>query len=125
MTIADINNQGVGELLNNINFSCINTAQNDHDFMFNSLVPFMESLLNEISSILIAPENSDPDINYYLQNGDIHIFNWNSAFHYMSLVGLGEAEAFGTTIINDEYFLFQQYNTDINNAQLFNHNIYN
>ncbi|WP_272024123.1 hypothetical protein [Olleya namhaensis] len=138
--IPALNAQNLSETLNNYNYDC-SLSTNQHNLMFDNLIPTMTDMLAEVLNDLVASS----DINYFHNfwwNDDItaDAENWNwlnytdssgseleGCLFYMSLVGLDEAEEFENEITNDDRngFLFDEYNILIKNLRpnqtLFDH----
>ena len=139
-SIPALNTQNLSETLNNYNYDC-SIATDQHDLMFNNLIPTMTDMLAEVLNDLVASS----DMNYFHNfwwNDDItaEAENWNwlsytdssgteleGCLYFMSLVGLSAAEEFENEITNDDRkgFLFDEYNVLINNKRatqtLFDH----
>lgn len=128
LTIQELNNKDLSDLLNEeLEHVCGGVEGNSHNLMFDELVPYMESLLAEVFNDLVAPEDYNPDINYYPGNGDLHIFNWPTGLHYISMIGLSGTNAFDTEINGNQYEidLYNQYTQSIQSPSPFNFNTCN
>ncbi len=120
-TISELNYQELDELLNEFDYSCIANATNEHDIMFNVLVPKMSQMLSEIYTQLVASDELSPILYFYPPpTEEQETFNWQDCFFNMSLVGLGEAYAF-STISGDarKNYFFNQYNLRMNDPLIF------
>lgn len=123
-TIEGLNNQELDELLSFFDYDCLSTAVNEHDLMLNIVIPYMQQLLIDILPELVAPEDLNPDINFYPRPDEqLHQFDWTIGTYYMSFVGLGSAQCFQSDIMDDgeDEDLFNDYNSNINNSTKFNH----
>ncbi len=79
-------------------FCPINGGQNQHDFMFNELIPVFQSIFSEIRNLLIAPNyvigaENEPIVDS-MGNDTGEIFNWNDFYKYISLNGLHLSNTF-------------------------------
>jgi len=127
-TVEGLNNQELDELLNEFDYSCLSTAVNEHTLMFDILVPYMQQMLTDLKSELVATENANPDLNFYPRpTYDLHSFSWTECFYYMTLAGLDGAAAFNSEINLNLYHrdLYDNYNSYINNSNFFNFNTCN
>ena len=83
-------------------FCPINGGQNQHDFMFNELIPIFQSIFSEIRDLLIAPNYVTGAENELVLdqfgNDTGEIFNWNNFYKYISLNGLHLSNTFIQTI---------------------------
>jgi len=126
-SIYDLESLTLGELLNDFNYNCIENATNDHNLMFNLLIPVMVQQLNEVFNSLVATEDLDPTLFFYPPpNGNQHSFTWENAIYYMSLEGLEEANSYTSTTTEIPNYstseaLKQEYHILINNSSTFNH----
>lgn len=128
LTIQELNNKDLSDLLNEeLEHVCGGIEGDAHILMFNELIPYMESLLAEVFNDLVAPEDYNPDINYYPGNGDLHVFNWPTGLHYISMIGLSGTNAFNTEINGNQYEidLYNQYTQSIQSPSPFNFNTCN
>ena len=131
-SIYELGNMSLGNLLNNFSYNCIENASNDHNLMFNLLLPIIQQQLSEVLDELVASENINPDHNFYPPpTGEQHVFSWDKALYYMSLNGLHEANSYTTTTSDTPNestanSLFIEYNQFINNedsSNYFNHSV--
>ena len=98
--LTTLSNTELQTLLNSFftPFCPINNGQNQHDFMFNELIPVFQSIFSEIRDLLISPnyvigaENSLVLDQYGNDTGEI--FNWNNFYKYISLNGLHLSNTF-------------------------------
>lgn len=84
----------------------------------------MEQLLGNVFNDLVAPQDFNPDINFFPEpDGDAQPFTWENGLYYMSLEGLSESTDFQETILNDdtEFYFFSNYRGENNNPNSFNH----
>ena len=121
ISVDALNNQELDQLLNQFNYGCLSTAVNEHDLMFNILVPYMQQLLNEVFNDLVALEDLESIFNFYpCFTCPTHTFTWQNALYFMSLAGLDDTDnpndAFSTEIPigSTEFYLYNQYNILIN-----------
>ena len=126
-TVESLDDKDLEELLIEMEYDCLNTAVSDHDLIFNGLIEHMEEILEEAFPDLVAPEDFNPNINYFPPNAntdDPIPFGWTSGYHYISLSGLSGTSGFQTRlpIGSDSLYFFNSYNADINNPNTMNHN---
>lgn len=102
--IYELNELNMGELLNIFDYNCVSNAINEHNLMYNSLIPVMNNMLNEVFDDLVAFEDVNPDIIFQLplESGIDppiinHPFIWEEALYYLSLQGLQHANEFTST----------------------------
>ena len=123
-SIEELNNMLLHELLNEFfDGSCI-PEQEQHEFMFNYLLPTMEQILQDIKDDTI-PLNQQEFLNYVNFYNELdennpldesHPFDFNELFHYLSMVGLQETQSMIDNFNNnpiDEY-LYGEYRTQAN-----------
>lgn len=130
-SIYELESLTLGELLNDFNYNCIENATNDHNLMFNLLVPIMQNMLEEIYTDLVDSEDINYDYNFWWDFSQTEPETWHwlnetdsngniseGCLFYMSLVGLGQASSFNTSITQNtrHQFLFSKYNSLINNT---------
>lgn len=129
LTIQELNNKDLSDLLNEeLEHVCNGVEGDAHILMFNKLVPYIEGLLAEVFNDLVAPEDYNPDINYYPGDGTLHAFNWPTALYYISMIGLSNTDVFIEEIGSNQYQqdLFNSYNLSIKAAtSTFNFNTCN
>ena len=105
------------ELLNEYYDGSCEPLQEQHQFIFNYLMPVMTEILGDVKDDLIPISNQDYVSDLDLHNipgnpfTESHLFNWDEFFYYMSLVGLHNSEAFESEIENStiENFLYDKY----------------
>ena len=79
-------------------FCPINSGQNQHDFMFNEMIPLFQSVFSEIRDLLIPPNHitdaeNEPIVNA-AGNDTGEIFNWNNFYKYLAFDGLHLSNTF-------------------------------
>lgn len=53
------------------------------------MIPVIKDIVNDLFQILVASEDTNPLQNFYIPpNGDLHVFTWENALHFLSLDGL-------------------------------------
>lgn len=127
-TIQELNGLDLQELIGTFyqGFNChINvndSAQSQHVFIFDHLIPVFISVLNESKDALIKNQNQFLTNPYAEFENPVtntsEPFNWNDFFYYMSLEGLHETDAFENNIENDQvkYAKFNHYTSIANFA---------
>lgn len=129
-TLPYLNNLQLGELIGTFyqGFNChINvngSAQSQHDFIFNHMIPTFMDVLWGLKDKLISQSHqqqitSDPF--YNTTTGAFEPFIWNDFFYNLSLAGLHQTESFINYIENDPEKL-QKFNFYNNSAQLLTKN---
>jgi len=118
-TIDILNNQLLGELINEYYDESCSEYQEQHEFMFDYLLPTMIEILNDVKDNLIPQSNQDyvSDLDYnnngYPNNPftESHLFNWNEFYEYLSLAGLHQTTSFQQVIATDSIknYLFHRY----------------
>jgi hypothetical protein len=118
-SIDELNNLLFGELINEYYDGSCSPTHEQHEFIFDYLIPTLSEILSDVKDGLIPSSNqdyvSDLDfLNSSFPNNPLiasHLFNWEEYYEYISLVGLTNTEAFqqeiGSNNIND--FLFRNY----------------
>ena len=107
--------QGFGGILVN------GSDQTQHAFIFDHLVPVLESTLAELKDDLISPyhiNQMETNPNSFFYNPITSMeepFNWNDLFHFLSLNGLQESTPFQTMYPNNSvgFAKFQWYGYQI------------
>lgn len=129
-TLPYLNNLQLGELIRTFyqGFNChINvngSAQSQHDFIFNHMIPTFMDVLWGLKDKLISQSHqqqitSDPFYNTTTEA--FEPFIWNDFFYNLSLAGLHQTESFINYIENDPEKL-QKFNFYNNSAQLLTKN---
>lgn len=129
-TLPYLNNLQLGELIETFyqGFNChieVNgSAQSQHDFIFNHMIPTFMDVLWGLKDKLISQSHqqqitSDPF--YNTTTGAFEPFIWNDFFYNLSLAGLHETESFTNHIANDPVKL-QKFNFYNSSAQLLTKN---
>jgi hypothetical protein len=114
MTLEELDNQELDDLLSNFNYDCLTDTADEHDVMFNKLIPNMVSMLEDVMNDLVATEDLDYFYNFYPNNDGVEL---EGCLFYMCLTGLEGASTFNTEISNNSRhnYLFQGYIELINN----------
>ena len=134
MSIPNLNNLETNDCINQY-YNGFNSSQSQHNFIYNFMLPTLQTILSEVKDTLISPENNlniENDItilqplntNPVTFSGSIP-WNWSNYYKYLSLKGLEACEFFKTEIANltnglnivnpVEYYLYSQYNINANN----------
>jgi len=111
-----LNNQLLGDLINEYYDGSCPTDQEQHNFMFDYLLPTMQSILSEIKDDLIPQDHQSFAEEHLISNtslGISQLWNWQDCFKYLSLSGLDITESFITDISNNpsENFIYKDYKT--------------
>ncbi len=119
-TFDILDNQLLGELINEYYDGSCSEDQEQHEFMFDFMIPTMSQVLANVKNDLIPESNqnyvSDLDYNnsFWADNPftESHIFNWTEFYKYLSMEGLHITEAFQQGIVPNpiENYLFERYN---------------
>jgi hypothetical protein len=109
MNIPSINNIEVYDCVNQY-YNGFNSSQNQHDFIYNFMLPTMQTILSEVKDTLVTPANNltmlnDISVHIPLSTSPSSPFIWNDYYHNLVLSGLQNCAFFkneiGTiTIIN-------------------------
>lgn len=98
------------------------TADEQHDFMYNHMIPTMQTVLSEIRDLVTtAPKRTILETQYTLHPTQNPLtsteFNWINYYKYISLSGLQETVSFirDFPFPSDKYDLYKQYLTAGNN----------
>ncbi|WP_034061015.1 hypothetical protein [Lacinutrix jangbogonensis] len=118
-TIDFLNNQLLGELINEYYDSFCSQFQEQHEFMFDYMIPTIAEILEDVKDDLIplSNQNQVSDLDY---NNDIypnnpftesHLFNWDEFYEYISISGLHNTTEFQQEIATDSIknYLFYRY----------------
>ncbi|NDP26601.1 MAG: hypothetical protein GZ087_04120 [Flavobacterium sp.] len=117
-------------------YSCINeyyndfsSGQNQHNFIYNMMLPTMETILSQVKDLLVDPTNNaamlDLNMRIPFDTSPATPFNWNDYYHNLSLSGLQDCSFFKseigtlnengtviiTTIDQTKMQSYNQYNT--------------
>ncbi|MHC9088059.1 hypothetical protein ACXIHB_05010 [Tenacibaculum sp. IMCC1] len=122
ITIEHLNNLEFEELIKEYFDGTCATAQEEHEFMFDYMVPTLSKIFTEVRDDLIPQSNIDyvSDYNFYnisqTLNGPLssdHPWSWIEFFNNISLMGLHDTESFLKEVKNNDvkYFIYQQYNS--------------
>ncbi|MFZ3565299.1 hypothetical protein [Tenacibaculum finnmarkense] len=107
------NNDDISETINTLYNSFCTTNLNQHDFMFNNMVPIFKTIFEEIGKPNFTSQGSITGLSTYdLQtlnyNANLgvnfvspHLFNWDEFYLYNSLPGLHNTTSFQNEIQND------------------------
>jgi hypothetical protein len=93
------------------------TANEQHDFMYNNMVPTMQKVLGEIRDLVTTPatravvEAIRLQNTFYTNPQNTTPWNWNDYFYYLSLDGLHNTEGFIKNFPKntDQYELLMEY----------------
>ncbi|WP_162014347.1 SprT-like domain-containing protein [Kordia algicida OT-1] len=106
--IEELNNKSFEELMEYyFNNAC--DGQEQHEFMYDKMLPVFRNILSSIRDELIPPahveaaELDDTFINESNPNGDTVAFNWNEFYKYLSLQGLQNTNYFANNILNNPH----------------------
>ena len=111
------------DLFAEFNYSCIPNSTNEHNLMFDILIPYMESILDEVRPLLVASEDANPDINFYPPpTEELETWSWDDALFYLTLDGLQQAESYNDSIVQNvrHDYLDGLYRSRLNNPVHFN-----
>uniref|UniRef100_UPI003AA86FB1 hypothetical protein n=1 Tax=Tenacibaculum sp. TaxID=1906242 RepID=UPI003AA86FB1 len=122
ITIDYLNNLEFKELIEEYYDGTCATKQEQHEFMFDYMVPTLSKIFTEVRDDLIPQSNTDyvSDYNFYnisqTLNGPLssdHPWSWIEFFNNISLMGLHDTESFLKEVKNNDvkYFIYQQYNS--------------
>lgn len=121
--LEGFDNLDVGELVNQYYGSAC-AGQEQHEFMFELLLPFMTQILSDLRDNLIPEthqgfaESIGDFHNEQDSSGDTQLWNWDQFFLYVSLNGLQNTNAYQNNIENSpaKAFNFNRYNDVAKNS---------
>lgn len=131
MSIPNINNLDFYNIVNQ-QYNGFTPGQNQHNFIYNYMLPTMTKVLAEVKDLLVTSEE-----NITMSTLTMHIplnqspgpnFNWADFYHNLSLSGLQNCDFFkneigtfnndGTTLLTVNQTLMQSYNQYNNYGKL-------
>ena len=90
------------------------TANEQHDFMYNKMIPTMQKVLSEIRDEVTTDAGrigvSDLKIYTKTDNSAFEIWNWNNYYKFISVNGLEEATCFKVDFPNNSNELYSLSN---------------
>lgn len=101
MSIPNLNNMEVYNCINQY-YNGAQINQNQHNFIYNYMLPTMQTVLSQVKNLLVSPSN-----NISMQALTMHIpndtspgtpFNWNDFYQNLSLNGLQDCSFFKSEI---------------------------
>lgn len=113
-TLNILNNQLLGELINEYYDGSCSAGQEQHEFMFDYMIPTMETILNEIKDSLLSQELQSYVEQNTIINSSLGInqaWNWNDCFTNISYSGLDSATSFISEISDNpsNNFIYEEY----------------
>lgn len=124
IAVSTLNSEELFNLINQ-QYNGFSGSQDQHNFIYNYMLPTMETIFSQIKNILVSNED-----NYELNNNiNVHIpnnnspgtpFQWSDFYHNLSLSGLqsclffqneiGTFDSAGNPLITVNQTLMQSYN---------------
>ncbi|QFS28693.1 hypothetical protein [Tenacibaculum mesophilum] len=112
ITIDYLNNLEFKELIEEYYDGTCATKQEQHEFMFDYMVPTLSKIFTEVRDDLIPQSNIDYiESTPYDVQGIMTDWNWQDFYYYSVLEGLHETESFETEIKSHtkKYALYNHY----------------
>lgn len=105
------NNDDISETINTLYNNFCTSNQNQHDFMFNNMLPIFKTIFEEIRKLNFTSQASLDGLSTYdlqvlnqligTNVPNSHIFNWDEFYLYSSVHGLEKTSSFINEIQND------------------------
>ena len=103
MSIPSLNNMEFCDVINQ-QYNDFNPGQNQHNFIYNYMLPTMETILSQVKDSLVAATNNsvilsgDVVVHIPYNNSPATPFLWNDYYHNLSLQGLQNCQFFQNEI---------------------------
>jgi hypothetical protein len=109
-----LNNQLLGDLINEYYDGSCSATQEQHEFIFDYLIPTMQQILTEIKDELIPQDHQTNAEEHVVSNTSLGInqmWNWNDCFTNISYTGLNSTTSFISEIANNpaQNFIYEDY----------------
>lgn len=103
MSIPNVNNMELYNCINEYYNSFSPANQNQHDFIYNFMLPTMVKILSEVKDSLVTPANNltmlnDVSVHIPYANSPASPFVWNDYYHNLALYGLQDCSFFQSEI---------------------------
>jgi len=102
MSIPSVNNLELFSCINQYYGSFTPNTQDQHDFIYNHMLPTLKIILSEIKDTLVSPQNNsemqDLTLHYPLQSSPGSPWDWNDFYENLSLNGLQNCNFFQNEI---------------------------
>lgn len=118
------NNDDISKTINTLYNSFCASNQNQHDFMFNKMLPAFKTIFEEIGKTNLTSQGSIDFVEsnqLYLNNNLSVNWSWDDFYHYYSMQGLHETDVFKNEIKNNS-LKNDLYNEYRNSAKKFSKN---
>lgn len=99
VSISNLNNMELYSCINQY-YNNFNNDQNQHEFIYNNMIPVMQTILSQIKNSLISSENNTvmENLTLNLPTNSSTPWNWDDFYRNLSLTGLENCSFFQSEI---------------------------